>query len=333
MDRSRRGFTLIELLVVIAIIAVLIALLLPAVQQAREAARRTQCKNNLKQIGLAMHNYHDTYLTFPMGYTLDMTTPLPNAHAWGTMILPFLEQGNMTNLYEYSHAFAAPAGPYSSTYPNSKNQQVITTKLPVYICPSSPTNGEVYEDIDTFPPLTWKASASDYTAVSGFYSTLYNDFVRPITGSFPDRSGMLLDMTITNEDQSRYAPTTSGKIRRMGDVTDGTTNTILVGELAGRAALYQKGKQVPGYASGGGWGDVLNGEHWLAGSLYDGTGDGGPCIINCTNDRGHGLYSFHTGGVHLLMCDGSVQFISANMDAPNFCKLITPSDGFVVEGF
>ncbi|MGC1275920.1 MAG: DUF1559 domain-containing protein [Planctomycetaceae bacterium] len=329
MSRSRRGFTLIELLVVIAIIAVLIALLLPAVQQAREAARRTQCKNNLKQIGLAMHNYHDTNLMFPMGWMFDETvTPIPNAHSWGTMILPHLEQGNLTNLYDFSHAFAFPFGGMN---PTSKNQQVVTTKLPVFICPSSPTNGDVYTDSTSFPGLSWKASASDYSAVSGFRGALENDFVEPITGPFNDRAGMLLDITVRRS-QSASGVVSGGKIRRIADVTDGTTNTLLVAEVAGRAALYQKGKQVSGFASGGGWGDPLNGENWLSGSLYDGTGTEGPCAINCTNDRGRGVYSFHTGGVHLLMCDGSVQFISESMDTPNFCKLITPGDGFVIEG-
>src|SRR5688500_9228146 len=117
MRRSRSGFTLIELLVVIAIIAVLIALLLPAVQQAREAARRTQCKNNLKQLGLAMHNYHDTYLYFPMGWMFDQRSAIPNAHGWGVMVLPFLEQGNLTNIYNYNHVFAAPEGILAGMFP------------------------------------------------------------------------------------------------------------------------------------------------------------------------------------------------------------------------
>lgn len=329
MRRPRQGFTLIELLVVIAIIAVLIALLLPAVQQAREAARRTQCKNNLKQLGLAMHNYHDTFRSFPMGWMFDQSTTLPNAHAWGSMILPFLEQGNLSDMYNFSHAFAAPAGPYAGLYPDSRNQEVVTTKLSVYICPSSPSNGEIYEDTTSFQPLTWRASASDYTAVSGFLGALHDDFVIPITGPFGGRHGMLLDITV-DPDGVR-----SGTIRRMSDITDGTTNTLLVGELAGRPTLYENNRPVSGFASGGGWGDPLNGENWFSGSLYDGTygSNGGPCFINCSNDRGRGLYSFHTGGAHVLMCDGSVQFISESTDAPNFCKMITPSDGFVIEGF
>ena len=104
MKTSRRGFTLIELLVVIAIIAILIALLLPAVQQAREAARRTQCRNNLKQLGLAMHNYHDVFLTFPSGW-IAVDAGVPSAHAgtsglgWGAMLLPQIDQANLYELF------------------------------------------------------------------------------------------------------------------------------------------------------------------------------------------------------------------------------------------
>jgi len=121
VKQSRRGFTLIELLVVIAIIAILIALLLPAVQQAREAARRSQCKNNMKQIGLAIHNYHDSHLKFPPGY---ITT---NHWGWGTMLLPGMDQANIYNLFNFSIPFhltdpstqAAAAQPQKACKPTS----------------------------------------------------------------------------------------------------------------------------------------------------------------------------------------------------------------------
>src|SRR5690606_11298129 len=124
------------------------------------------------------------------------------------------------------------------------------------------------------------------------------------------------------------------EIRRMSSITDGTTNTLIVAEIAGRNAIYRKGRQVAAIGnSGGGWGDPINAENWFSGSLYDGTGTEGPCVINCTNESGRGAYSFHTGGIHLLMCDGSVRFASENVSAPSFCMLIVPNDGKVVTEF
>lgn len=325
MRRSRVGFTLIELLVVIAIIAVLIALLLPAVQQAREAARRTQCKNNLKQLGLAFHNYHDTYLRFPMGYTLDATNF--NAHAWGTMILPFLEQGNLINRYNYSHTFAAPNPPFTGM---NDNQAVVTTPLTVFACPSSPESNRVYTF--TLPTgaagnpfdMTWRAAASDYGAISGVLGRFNDNFIRPVLGrNLSPRTGLLYD----------------NRCRKMGDVTDGTTNTLLLAEIAGRNSTYRDGRKISDWSapgntnSGGGWGDVINGENWMAGSLYDGTGDTGPCVINCTNESGRGTYSFHVGGIHVLLCDGSVRFVSENMRNITFAMLVPPNDGEVIGDF
>ena len=129
--RARRGFTLIELLVVIAIIAILIALLLPAVQQAREAARRASCKNNLKQIGLALHNYHDVHSAFPSGW-IGVTNEQPSVlgasgFAWGTMVLPYLDQGPLYGKFNLSNPLDA-----------SPNRALITQHLTVYQCPSDP---------------------------------------------------------------------------------------------------------------------------------------------------------------------------------------------------
>ena len=328
MFRSRRGFTLIELLVVIAIIAVLIALLLPAVQQAREAARRTQCKNNLKQLGLAFHNYHGTYLMFPMGLTVDATNF--NAHAWGTMILPFMEQGNLTDQYNFSHPWAAPQSPFTGM---NDNQAVITTLLPAFICPSTPETNRVYtftlpagalasEGISN-PEVTWSAAASDYGAHSGVGGDFHDDYVEPVIGEMANREGMLKD----------------NECIRMADVADGTTNTLILAEIAGRNSTYRAGRKIMDWSDpanmnfGGGWGDPFNGENWIDGSLYDGTGTTGPCVISCTNDRARGAYSFHTGGVQVLLVDGSVRFISESIRGANYAQLIAYSDGLVLGDF
>ncbi len=141
MSKFRRGFTLIELLVVIAIIAVLIALLLPAVQQAREAARRSQCKNNLKQIGLAIQNYHDTFILFPMSYTTDATfTTATRGKSWITGVLPYIDQAPLYNTMEMSAPMAnSTTNPLPTPY--SANTVAAMSILTGFLCPSNPTNG------------------------------------------------------------------------------------------------------------------------------------------------------------------------------------------------
>src|SRR5262249_20989159 len=137
--RRRVGFTLIELLVVIAIIAVLIGLLLPAVQKVRDAAARTQCANNLKQIGLAMHNHHDTYGYFPPGYPIDLNQGIVLG-PWGVSLLPYLEQQNVYQQYDLKQNFFA-----------AQNQTAGQTPLTVFQCPASPGHGKIYTDNWTGP--------------------------------------------------------------------------------------------------------------------------------------------------------------------------------------
>ena len=321
----RRGFTLIELLVVIAIIAILIALLLPAVQQAREAARRTQCKNNLKQLGLALHQYHDTYNRFPFPYMLGNDL---NVSSWGTQILPFIEQGNLWNQWDskvpaFNEASAAGFPPAAV----AQNLQVIATPLPAFMCPSTP--GDAVHDYSLpanaggpgIPPfdLTWTAARSDYCASSGVRGTFASIAYAGNAGG--QRGGVLSEPNECN---------------RFGDVKDGTSNTILLGERVGGNQVY-RGKQVDqaltssfGPSQGGAWGDFLLGEHWPEGSLTDGSPGGGPCIINCTNMRSTGFMSFHPGGAQFLMTDGSARFISQNVASSTFAGLITRAKGEVV---
>ena len=155
MCRTRSGFTLIELLVVIAIIAVLIALLLPAVQQAREAARRSQCKNNLKQMGLALHNYHDTHNSLPPAWVdWDGTyvPPVRAAHA-NVAILPFLEGGNVEELYDYNER-----------WDHANNQDLATVMPKIYQCPSTPGAGDV-EPNSGFQTSDYNYIRSDWFSV------------------------------------------------------------------------------------------------------------------------------------------------------------------------
>lgn len=318
---SRRGFTLIELLVVIAIIAVLVGLLLPAVQKVRDAAARMECQNNLKQIGLAFHNYENTHKKFPPAYKLVVTTPIANS--WGVYLLPYLEQDNLYKRYDLN----APLT-------NSQNQGVIQAHLKMFQCPSSPEDNRLYTDnlpaggfSPFWPDLSWTASAGDYTVTTGIRLNTLN-----ACHNGGDRKGILQENIVMN-------PTDKTTGTKVSAILDGTSNTTLVGELAGRPDVYVKGRATgsPLPLQGAGWGDVLSGENWFTGALLDGSPDptesvGGPCVINCNNYRGSGLYSFHTGGANILMGDGSVRMIAEGTNHCTFAALVTRWRGEVVPG-
>lgn len=329
-ERLRPAFTLVELLVVIFIIGLLVALLLPAVQAAREAARRIRCVNNLKQLGLGMHNYHDTHKSFPFAYMWDLNL---NVQCWGTRILPHIEQSAIYDDYDsrvppFNEA-GGPGLPHFDAAVAAKNMELIQEDLRVFVCPSvggdrtydSKVPEDTLDPSNSIPPidLTWSAAPSDYcisTGVGGEFArsarvggNLYGA-IQPVAGQFGRGSS------------------------RVADIRDGTSNTIMLGERVGGREIYQGRQAVqlevhPGSQiywnefNGGGWGDFLNGEHWLLGSHHDGTfgPDGGPCGINCTNlrgslffpypfARGSGFFSFHPGVCSFLYCDGSVRPIS-----------------------
>ncbi len=347
---KRKGFTLIELLVVIAIIAILIALLLPAVQQAREAARRTQCKNNLKQFGLAYHNYHDTHGMFPKPTILGLkvgtgSLGCSSSNPWSVAILPFIEQGNVYNSLNLN------ISPFDAS-----QAATYLTVIPGYTCPTTPTGNPVVSwNIPAGVPLaagfpgvdgtwTFASGRSDYEAISGVRGDLSNAAYANFSGgSGGNRHGyatwavVVTDVPGVLEDGGE-----SSKIR---DILDGTSNTILLSELAGRNQLYDRGQLVSSAAAfdrawianrtgGGGWGDPFK-ENWVAGTGITGppTGDGGLCPINCSNEKSAGLYSWHTGGAHISLCDGSATFISENIDLFKFASLITAMKGEVIGEF
>lgn len=346
--RFRRGFTLIELLVVIAIIAILISLLLPAVQQAREAARRTECKNNLKQIGLALHNYHDVYKMFPAsafwGLNAGGFGKLTGA-SWETMILPYIDQGN---LYSQIDTTLSPYDPVHAVQRN--------TVVKAFLCPSEPggpTNIEFNFNLNPPQGFTnpYSGARTDYATAGAIGERICGLAFQPISrsplvcppgaddvnnlGAVTGRSCCAINEKAfmapnISRDTVGHAFGSKGGTTRIRDVQDGTSNTIAIYELASRNALYQNREQVTpfndlsGANTGGGatWMDLIKGNPatQVRGSLFDGTNPanggplrGGPCAINCRNTGEGGMYSWHTGGAQAVLADGSVRFISENI--------------------
>lgn len=306
--RNRPGFTLVELLVVIAIIGILVALLLPAVQAAREAARRMQCGNNSKQLGLAFHNYHDTFKSFPIAYFV--SNPPLNAQVWSVQLLPFIEQRSLYDSMSTQVPYNAP-----------QNVNLVQTKLTAFICPSAPGGANRLVSVNYTPygfPISFQTGANDYcvtTGVLGTYSTLA--YASLPGGAGGDRHGVL------QPHSNIPALGAANRGATFASITDGTSNTFLLGERTGGSTLYSKRNVLAdplGLSSinGSGWADILNGEHWLAGAPDTGYASPlstpsppeGPCAINCTNVRGRGFHCFHPGGAHFLLADGSVQFVS-----------------------
>jgi prepilin-type N-terminal cleavage/methylation domain-containing protein len=346
VPRPRPGFTLIELLVVIAIIAILIGLLIPAVQKVREAAARISCANNLKQLGLASHVYLDSSSQFfpfpglPSDVALNTDPNWPKmAHAWGVRLLPYFEQGNLYNQYDFNQAFSAPV-----------NAKVIGTHLKIMQCPSTPSSDRLYTATSAPLGLTWTASASDYCATSGIGIDIWNNVLQP-RGYGGAPSGDARDGLLRTGN--------TGQATALASVTDGTSNTILIGELAGRPDIWRAGKLTPGVVSftsgrtlvgkitsvGAGWGDPFNGHNVIDGAPYDGGPfpfspliKFGPCVINCLNHNGMGglsgdhpghggLYSFHTGGAQAVFADGAVHFLPASMKTEIFVFMVTRRGG------
>ena len=308
---ARPGFTLIELLVVIAIIAILIGLLLPAVQKVREAAARTECSNNLKQFGLAFHNYHDSHRKLPPSFVIavDGRGQILNAQAWGPFILPYIEQDNLAKRYNYNVPYAIPS-----------NQAVIQAKIKIMTCPSSPVAVDTYTDSSA--GFSWTAAVADYAPIDTLNGH-EQDFGMPQSGQWV--GALRPKLTGPAAVLRAFGITPNGGSMTMSGVTgaDGTSSTILLAEDAGRPERWENGQQVPGRtSSGAGWGDLFS-EYGL-----DGRGSGRACAINCTNNNE--TYAFHSAGANHVLADGSVHMINENITSNFYARLISAVDGLIV---
>jgi len=313
--KSQAAFTLVELLVVIAIIGILIALLLPAVQQAREAARRMQCQNNLKQMGLAMHNYHDTNNCFPAGFyrrSYSYSTFSGPGWGWGTMILPQIEQNNRYEALQVMDQFCSD---------DAAILQYSQPLIEAYRCPSAPGTdlNDAFKNSDSEP----SHGLSNYKGVFGDLNTQYNysgDDCSYYQGSCIDGGNGM------------FSANSATKFR---DVTDGTTNTVMIGEVpngpngtrnSSDELVDYKGAVWVGVTLGGASSNVAT-HQTLRGVVSSGS-TSNVYKINGTNSYSFG--SHHPGGAQFVLSDGSVRFFTENMDGVSVNRIANKEDGEVI---
>jgi len=318
----RRAFTLIELLVVIAIIAILIGLLLPAVQKVRESANRMKCSNNLKQIALAAHNYENTNGNFP--YSKRTSQP---QRSWAPDLLPFLEQANMVSAAYYN---LDENWWRSTTYAGVPipNATTVQMHLSVFLCPSSPRPRRLQNKTENPPEQNKVGACGDYFIPEGVNTAINNEL--PAAQQYPAGTDL------------------RGGLRAFPDVTtfacftDGTSQTILVAECAGREDVWRGRTMKPAAADksnpacararGGAWAtndnpyDIGQRTEWCTGA----NSIPGPMRINNSNEWGHLYYSFHPGGAEFAMADGSVRFLPESTPLWNLAALTTRAAGEVI---
>ncbi|QDU59313.1 Type II secretion system protein G precursor [Planctomycetes bacterium Pan216] len=316
--RIKRGFTLIELLVVIAIIGVLVAMLLPAVQQAREAARRAQCKNNLKQLGIALHNYHESHLVFPPGYIARGVSSADNSgaetgpgFAWGSMLLPYTDQEAIYNQID----FEADA---TSAVNTTSSAQAFNS----FLCPSDGAE-------KTF---TVNDGSNDHTLGSANYVGVIGYGSATMNPGNPNGAGMFYRNSSV----------------RLNDISDGTTRTLALGERSHERRSGTGGTVVESDST---WYAAVPGVDRSAGmmmmpSMTEGPASlvlghvGQPAMMSMmamhhTPSQTTHIVNFsskHPGGVHFLMGDGSVFFLNENVDYSTFRWLGERNDGNITEG-
>lgn len=310
---SRRAFTLIELLVVIAIIAILIGLLLPAVQKVREAAARAQCQNNLKQLGLSLHNFHSANGVLPAaGWTIaGPGNPNGKFVGWRALSLPYIEQESLQNLYNFNLNWWEGTNLDAAVYPVKTYQcPSVPERLNVLNCPPKPPRPAL--------TLTSPLAPNDYETIMGVQAVV-NPALYATAAT--NRSAIFRNSTV-----------------RLTDIADGTSSTIVIVECAGRPLVWRNG--VARYDltndQGQGWIDS-EGPFSLDGVNADGSSEGcGPgsgCTFPMNKRNDNEPFSFHGGGVNACFADGHVQFIRDTVSLDVFAALCTRVAGEVVTDY
>lgn len=323
-ETDRGAFTLVELLVVIAIIGILIGMLLPAVNSAREAGRRTQCQNNLKQLGLACLSYENARGGLPPasvfpGYVPNKATQSDSDRiGWVWLILPHLEYSGLANQYTFNKVWFDPS-----------LQGAVTTRIPTLECPSAPTGNKIFSGSDTDPvsnaSVSFQAAATDYfapvsvstNATQVGWTPNNNETYTSVNGQMYDYLGALQDDQLTN----------------LAKITDGLSHTMLLGEMAGRPTPYATGDVVNTSVAlktygFGAW--AHNNKFTVKSYTYDGETSPGPCPLDCSNQMS--IFGFHPAGANSVFADGSVHFLSVNIDLFVMFDLVARADGDTIAG-
>lgn len=330
----RAGFTLVELLVVIAIIGILVGLLLPAVQAAREAARRMSCGNNLKQLGLGVHNHESAY-----GYAPAWGKEFPTTDAYAAsnnpyflatadarkpmgalgQLLPYIEQDNVYQMFDHKKALVDPRN-LPPPFPLGQNNPSAFNTIPTFICPAAPQAPSDYGPY--FAPLGFPANVpynlprTDYVPLRGIHGTLAQCVGLP---NATTHNAMLGSANIITNFKVKFA-----------EVRDGLSNTFCLIEIAGKQTRYFRGRPMPGTSLLDGgltlnsfYGDwnVARHARGLSGNDMANPNQQGCSFMNIFNENNP--YSFHPGGVQAVRGDGSVSFFTASMDAATFVALVT----------
>ncbi|QEL14490.1 DUF1559 domain-containing protein [Limnoglobus roseus] len=315
--KRRHAFTLIELLVVIAIIAILIGLLLPAVQKVREAAARAQCLNNLKQLGLALHGFHDANTVFPAsGWTVaGPGNPAGKYVGWRPLTLPYIEQENLKSLYDFN-----------VNWWEGNNLTAGAVVVKTYQCPSTPGRAVVTTAVAKAPrpAMTFSnaLAGTDYEAILGVQPTSINPHLPTTAAQYTTAT--------------RFSVMSRNSRTAMVQISDGTSNTIMVVEAAGRPMVYRNRTADIALTNdqGIGWIDS-EGPFSLDGAMPDASteGCGVACNVSMNKKNDNEPYSFHTGGGNMLFADGHVQFVRDSISLVTLSALCTMTAGEVTGDF